>query len=257
MKDNKRTIRLDQVGVAILSTDRVECTKKLLDSIESKTPTIGWRVFVMDDSSEANANQVFHVCQRDWVDYRRTGDRIGVARNTNEAMKVLEEFEFKIILNNDVEILKRGWALIYPMVMVATGYHHLCFQQEGLWGAGTEKRPQTITQVKQFEIKTIHNFPQGAVMAYDQKAFKTVGYFDAKAFQGYGKSHWDWSFRVSDSGIQPEGIHDVIGSNNYFVVHNELCCTPMDKRVADYKRNSEIFELMRNHKGKRIYIPYG
>ena len=39
----KQTIRLDQIGVAILSTNRVECTKRLLDSIEEKTPTNGWR----------------------------------------------------------------------------------------------------------------------------------------------------------------------------------------------------------------------
>lgn len=249
-------LSLKSIGVAILSTNRPECTKRLINSIERTTATFGWKIFVMDDSESHIKPKVLSSCNRDWVQYCDTGEKIGVAQNTNRAMKVLEPYDYKIIFNNDVEVRKSNWAFFYPVSMIKTGFHHFCFQQEGLWGAGTEKRPEVIWDTKGCTIKTIKSFPQGAILVYDRLAAETVGYFDNDSFKGYGKSHWDWSFRVSDSGIQPEGIHDVVGSNDYFMVHDELCCTPTEKRIDDYARNSKILDELRTKK-KRIFIPYG
>jgi len=250
-------LSIGDIGVAILSTNRPECTKRLINSIEKRTPVSGWKLFVMDDSEPRYKPQVLSACQKDWVQYCDTGERIGVAKNTNQAMRALQPYKYKIILNNDVEMIKRNWMFLYPIAMMRTGFHHFCFQQEGLWGAATKKRPEEIWNHKGCTIKTIQNYPQGAVLAYDQTAFETVGYFDAKLFESYGKSHWDWSFRVSDSGIQPEGIHDIVGSNDYMKVHDELCCTPTAQRLESYTRNTAILNNLRTRAGERIYIPYG
>lgn len=253
----KATIQINQIGIAILSTDRVECTQRLLQSIERHTKTNKLSVFVCDDSKAPNKKQVLDICQRPWIQFQDTGNRIGVARNTNFAIKALEPFKYKLILNNDVEVLKDNWAFFYPIAMMKTGFHHFCFQQEGLWGAGTKKRPERVWGCRGCTIKTIDNFPQGALLAYDKVAEETVGFFDAATFLGYGKSHWDWSFRVSDSGIQSKGIHDVLGSNKYFRVYDEMCATPIDQRIADYSKNTDIFNQLRaTDIGQRIYIPY-
>ena len=142
--------------------------------------------------------------------------------------------------------------------MVRTGIHHFCFQQEGLWGAGTTKRPEEIWNRSGCNIKTIQTSPQGAILALDQKAFETVGYFDSEKFHSYGFSHWLWSFAVSESRIQPKGIHDVIGSNEYYKVHNEPCTTPPTERTEWYSRNREIFESefqKIKEKKREIYTP--
>jgi len=237
-----RKINIKNIGIAILSTDRPECTKRILDSIERKTATSDICVFLCDDSTPEYKNEIIDICNRSWVNFFDTGSRIGVAKNTNRAMQLLESFDFKIIMNNDVEVLKSNWIFFYPVAMVKTGFHHFCFQQEGLWGAGTEKRPQKIWEKNGCTIKTIDNYPQGAILAYDQKAFQTVGYFDAENFKSYGFSHWMWSFSVSESKIQPKGIHDIVGSNKYFKVYDELSCTNINDRVESYSRNRVIFD---------------
>jgi len=246
--------RPEEVGIAILSTDRPHCLERLLKSIADHTNMKGMNVLVMDDSEDLEP--CLKICGAyPWALLFHMGKRIGVARNTNAAMRGLSGFPYKIIMNNDVEITKKGWWSLYPVAMQQTGIHHFCFQQEGLWGAGTHKRPQEIQEIGGRKVKTIHDFPQGAILAYDQKASGMVGYFDAKEFNGYGKSHWDWSFRVSNSGIQPEGIHDLPISNEYFKVHDEACTTESKTRIDDYQRNTKVLERLRQDKS-RIFVNY-
>ena len=243
------------LGIAILSTDRPDSLKRLLDSINHFTTSFkGLTVHVVDDSENVTSTE--RVCSGyEFVQFTHTGERLGIAQNTNESMLILEAYPYKMLLNNDCSIIRYGWQYFYPIAMEQTGIHHFCFQQKGLWGAGTSKRPETHSVVNKRKIKTIQEYPQGAILAYDQKCFDTVGYFDAKSFQGYGYSHHDWSFRVSESGIQPEGIHDIDLSNDYFKVHTATCVTPHPQRVADYKRNKEILDQLRSSR-KNIYIPY-
>jgi hypothetical protein len=235
-------IQKPNIGIAILSTDRSHCLQRLLDSIEAHTTKSGLRVFVIDDSKEPNICK--KICNAfSWCKFIRTGERIGVAKNTNYAMKTIARHPYKIIMNNDVEILRPGWEYFYFLGMEQTGIHHFCYQQMGLWGAGTKKRPHIDQKICGRNIRTIFNYPQGAILTYDQTAFETVGYFDANKFKSYGYAHWMWSFSVSESRIQPEGIHDIVGSNEYFMVHNELCSTPMKERYDSYRRNEEIFRI--------------
>jgi len=248
-------IQREDIGISILSTDRPECLDRLLRSIEDHTKKDGLRVHVADDS--LNFEECKRICEKySFVTfYHMFGSRLGIAKNTNIAMRLIKKYPYKILFNNDVEIKRVGWEFYYFLSMQQTGIHHFCFQQEGLWGAGTSKRPETITEISGRKIKTIDNFPQGAILAYDQLAFDTVGYFDCKNFKGYGRSHWDWSFRVSDSGIQPSGIHDVVGSNDYFIVHDEPCTTQQSIRLEEYRKNTKVLERLRGVKD-RVYIEY-
>jgi hypothetical protein len=259
MKTYNMNLKLQDLGVAILSTDRSDNLNRLLLSISSMTDTNNWQLGVFDDSYKQNVGKIKSVCDKSFVQYHRTGERIGVARNTNQAMKWLEPFKYKMILNNDVEVLHPNWWILYPYAMIKTGFHHFCFQQEGLWGAATKKRPETRMSTNGITVKTIYEFPQGACLVYDQKAFRTVGYFDALNFKSYGYSHHLWSHAVSISNIQPEGIHDVVGSNKYFKVHDEPSVTEMNERVVSYRRNGEIFhrELNKRKSGERkVYTDY-
>jgi len=244
----------EHIGIAILSTDRPKCLQRLLKSIEDHSNTDGLCVLVIDDSTDPDTCESV-ANQYPWTVFTHTGERIGIAANTNRAMWAMTSYPYHMIMNNDVEVMRIGWQYYYFLAMEQTGFHHFCFQQEGLWGAGTKKRPEVINEYYKRKIKTIANSPQGAILTYDQKAFSTVGYFDAHSFIGYGKSHWDWSFRISESGIQPKGIHDVVGSNRYFKVHDELCTTPTTERLKDYQKNGLVFDNLRNVPN-RIYIDY-
>ena len=249
------TVNKDTIGIAILSTDRPHCLYRLLKSIEGHSDANGLNVFVVDDSENKNPSR--DLCTKyPWAKFEPSvTSRIGIAANTNRAIKLLEPYEYCMILNNDVEIKRVGWEYYYFLGMQQTGIHHFCFQQEGLWGAGTKKRPHVDQEVYNRRVRTIFDYPQGAILTYNKKVLEVVGYFDEENFRGYGRSHWDWSFRISESGIQPEGIHDLIGSNEYFQVHNEESVTPYNRRFEDYKRNTDILKKLREDKN-RIYIGY-
>jgi hypothetical protein len=236
------------IGIAIINTDRIDCLTRLITSFIKNTESKllnSIRVHVVDDSSEP-AHIENRCKQFGFIDYHYTGKRIGVARNTNEALYLLRDKELSFIFNNDCEILHKDWLMFYQNAMMQTNIHHFCFQQEGLWGAGTKKRPQEIKKINDINIKIIQDYPQGALLVYDKLAFNKVGYFDSKAFEGYGRSHWDWSFRISESGIQIKGFIDAIDSNKYIKVHDEKCITSADQRTKDYIKNSEIYQMRVN-----------
>ncbi len=233
----------NNIGISIINTDRVFCLTRLLDSIHKNTdPRIlqECKVNVVDDST--NPLPIKSVCRQfKFVNFVHTGVRIGVANNTNNALQLLKDKEFSFIFNNDCEVLSKDWITFFYDASYKTKIHHFCFQQEGIWGAGTEKRPEERSVINGVEIKTLHDCPQGALLIYNNLAFSKVGYFDSRTFRGYGKSHWDWSFRISESGIQIKGFHDVVGSNKYIKVHDEKCITESKQRAEDYRRNTEIY----------------
>lgn len=256
------SIDYKSIGIAIINTDRAECLNRLIASIVKNTEREKLNsliVNVVDDSRESA--KIESLCkQYSFVKFHHTGTRIGIAKNTNEALYLLRDRELSFIFNNDCEVLKKGWMEFYITSMRKCNIHHFCFHQEGLWGAGTARRPETRSIINGIEIKTIHNYPQGALLVFDKKAFDTVGYFDSKNFISYGLSHWMWSFSISESNIQPKGIHDVIGSNKYFKVHDEPSATPPKERIESYRRNTLIFEeeFRKLKIGKRpVYTPRG
>jgi glycosyltransferase involved in cell wall biosynthesis len=87
-------------------------------------------------------------------------------------------------------------------------------------------------------------------MVFDNVAFERVGYFD-ESFGQYGMEHVDWSNRVSLSGIQPAGFHDVIGSNGFFRVHSDA--SAVESRASHLVEARRHYESIKNN-SQRIYI---
>lgn len=244
---------MNNLGVAILNTDRPHCLKRILSSIENHTKKFP-EIFIVDDST----NEPDIKFLPSWVHYIHTGERIGIAKNTNFALQMISEFPYKIIFNNDVEILKNGWDELYIDGMKKTNIHCFSFRQLGLWGAvkfgERGKRPDRRWVYSGVNIATIKEMPQGALIAFDQKAFETVGYYDTE-FKKYGASHHDWCNRISLSGIQPMGFHDLGNSNEYFKVHDEVCTTSYKDRKIYYQKNMERYRNICKNKN-RTYIDY-
>ena len=241
------TILLDDIGIAVLSTDRPHCLLSFLNSVEQNSNKT--KVIVIDDSK--NCDKTHEVSNRfNFTTFIHTGNRLGIAKNTNHALDALSKFEYKIIFNNDVIIKKQGWEFLYPLSIKKTGIHCFSYRQLGLWGAckdgGSGKRPDKRWVHKSEDgscttIATVEEQPQGAIIAFDKLAFETVGYYDIK-FESYGYSHHFWCKMIGMSGIQPEGYHDLPYSNEYFEVKDEPCTTPTGERIKYYAINKEIFK---------------
>lgn len=206
----------NDIGVGILSFNRLGSLQRLVESIRRYTDLSKTTIFISDESSDHNV--------KDWLAQQKdvvvisNNKRLGVAGNSNRLIRCLSRFKYKLLLNDDVEIMHSGWESFYPMAMKKTGLHHFCYRQNGIYGA-------TNLDVNKWDkndviINTITKKPHGSVMAFDDVAFNAVGYFDEQ-FGQYGMEHIDWSMRVVLADLQKPGFHDVQGSDKYFKIWNE------------------------------------
>ena len=231
----------NDIGVGILSFNRLDCIQRLLQSIRQHTDLNETRIFVSDESTS--------VTVKEWLRHQQdivlidNAKRKGVAGNSNRLLKCLERFKYKILLNDDVEILADGWDHFYVDALIKSGYHHFCYQQPGIYGSqGGEPIGKGILKIPQK--------PQGAVMAFDYKAFEAVGYFDER-FNPYGMEHVDWSNRVGLSGIQPRGFFDVVGASKFFRINKHK--SSMEDRATHLVKAKEFYKsVMDDHNRIKI-----
>lgn len=236
----------NDIGVGVLSFNRLGCVKRLIQSIRKYTNLNRTTVIVSDESTDINVTKWLKE-QNDIITLSNK-NRLGVAGQTNRLLRCLKRFKYKLILNDDVEILKSNWETLYFSAMKSTGYHHFCMQMPGVYGS-KEAKPNNVKGVA---ITTIDSKPHGAVLALDDVAFNKVGYFDER-FGIYGMEHVDWSRRVSLSKIQPPGYHDLAGSDAFFRIHGEQSAVDNTKRLAELQKSRQMFENIKNN-ANRIFV---
>jgi glycosyltransferase involved in cell wall biosynthesis len=208
----------NNIGVGILSFNRFRSLKRLVDSICEYTDLNRTTIFISDDGSTDPETVTYLDMLSKYPNMVVIKDqpRLGVAGNTNRLLRCLARFQYALVLNDDVEIIKEGWDRFYAEGMRATGLHHLCYRQPGIYGA-EKGEPTTLGGQQCFRV---NERPQGAIMAYSHIAQETIGFLD-ESFGFYGMEHVDWSTRVAKSGIQPAGFYDLAGSEAFFLLHDE------------------------------------
>lgn len=226
----------NNIGVGILSYNRLASLQRLINSIRMYTDLSRTTIFVSDESSLPEVKEWLHK-QSDIVTISNQ-TRLGVAGNSNRLLRCLSRFKYKLLLNDDVEIKCKGWDAFYFNAMVHSGIHHFCFRQSGVYGAKPDDGTKSDHGIV---INTINNKPQGSVMAFDQLAFETIGYFD-ESFGLYGMEHVDWSNRLSSSGIQLPGFHDVVGADGYFKIWAEK--SAVEDRVNHLQASRELYNKL-------------
>lgn len=235
----------NDIGVGILSYNRLNCIERLVTSIRKHTDLTRTTVFISDESTD-NKVKDYLKSVNDMVII--SGPRLGIAGNSNRLLRCLSRFKYKILLNDDVEIMKLGWDTFYKQMMQITGLHHFCYRQPGVYGASSIDGSKRV--VNGVSIQTITDKPHGAVMAFDQAAYDAVGHFDS-SFGIYGMEHVDWSNRVSLSGIQLSGYHDVAGSDVYFKIHSEPSST--ENKSEHLNKARALFNEHKNNRN-RIFV---
>lgn len=234
------------VGVGIMSFNRLPCIKRLLESIRQNTDLTRTTVFVSDESTDQTVKEWLRQ-QQDIVLLDNT-ERLGVAGNSNRLLRCLSRFKYKLLLNDDVVVLKPGWDVFYFEKMRQTGFHHFCYRQAGVYGARNEDG--VIREISGSSIQTIQDKPHGSVISLDHDAFNAVGYFDEQ-FGTYGMEHVDWSQRIVKSGIQPAGYHDVCGSEAFFKIeHTE---SAVENRGTHVARARDLYKQLSQVSG-RVYV---
>jgi predicted glycosyltransferase involved in capsule biosynthesis len=101
-------------------------------------------------------------------------------------------------------------------------------------------------------VQTITDKPHGAVLAFDDVAFEKVGYFD-ESYGKYGMEHVDWSNRVSLSGIQPPGFHDIVGIEKFLSIGKSKSAVPVNERTSGLSSSRSKFNKHKNNRN-RIFV---
>lgn len=236
----------NNIGVGILSYNRLPSLQRLIASIRTNTDLKRTTVFVSDESTDASVKAWLNE-QKDIIVVDNPS-RLGVAGNSNRLLRCLSRFKYKLMLNDDVVVLKPGWDKFYFDAMHSSGMSHYCYRQTGVYGA--TDHDHVTSNHGGYAIRTIKDKPQGSVMAFNQRAFEAVGYFDER-FGLYGMEHVDWSRRVSMSGVQGEGFHDVSGSGDYFAISKDP--SSVEQRGEHLTRARELYTTISQEPG-RTYV---
>jgi GT2 family glycosyltransferase len=233
----------NNIGVGILSYNRIGSLKRLVASIRAHTDLSRTTVFISDESTNLSADDIA------WLDglsdfvVLRGQPRLGIAGNSNRLLRCLARFKYKLLLNDDVEILKRGWDSFYPEAIKQTEIHHFCYREPGVYGAQSGV-PKTVNGR---QVSVVNDKPHGAVLALDDFAFAHVGFFD-EGFGLYGMEHVDWSERVA-SATGHNGFYDAAESNQYFRIH--AAASAVEDRTQHLHAAKERYAKV---KGTRAYV---
>jgi len=233
------------IGIGVLSYNRQDSLRRLVESIRKFTDLRRTTVFISDDASTDAATKVYldELAQAGDLVVLRNQIRLGVAGNTNRLMRCLARFQSCLLLNDDVEILKSGWDHVYARAMAACGIKHFCMRQPGVYGA---KAGEQLT-FNGISVTRVLDKPHGAIMSYTNEVFDKVGFFDER-FGIYGMEHVDWSNRVHFNGIQPAGYYDLATSGEFFRIHSERSAVEnRERHLSDARRIIEEVDPMRGY----------
>ena len=211
------------IGVGILSFNRPKSLRRLVNSIIRTTDLHRTTVFISDDgSTDTELHRYLAKLEKtnNFV-ILRNETRIGIAGNSNRLLRCLQRFPHKLLLNDDVEVLKKGWEHFYSGIMQNTKMHHFCLHQPGVYGAFEGVRQPVGNKI----LIRVDARPHGAVMALDDRAFAKVGFFD-ESFGYYGMEHVDWSTRVAAAKLQPSGYWDAEGADKFFKIYADRSAVP-------------------------------
>lgn len=225
----------NNIGVGILSFNRVASLTRSIESIKNNTDLRKTTIFISDDGSDDPQLKRYlgELAQHPNFVVLQNDKNLGVAGNSNRLLRCLSRFKYGILMNDDVEVLQPGWDEFYVEAFRRTGFAHFSFLQPGVYGASPGKLVR-----KDIDLRVVMEKPHGAVLAFTNKMLQKCGYFDQNYGQ-YGMEHVDWSSKPYEFGIQEAGFFDVEGSQDYFKLHSDASAVP--SRSSLLKKAREIF----------------
>ena len=226
----------NKIGVGIITYNRPHAIKRLLESIFRFTDMSNIDIFISDESTNEITKCYLNTIKD--ITYVHEDHR-GVAANTNRVLRLLEPYTNKLLLNDDVEILKSGWHDLYSSASRLTNVQSFCFNAPNHYGdvVVNNSKVQTVNGVT---IRSIKDKPQGAIISLTDLIFRHVGYFD-EDFGFYGMEHVDYCERIAS--LQTKGYHDLNNSSEYFKIHKEV--SALSSAVEHLKRAEKILEEKR------------
>jgi len=204
---------MSKIGVAIITCDRPEYIKRLLDTINKKESNID-ELIIIDDGNKPT------FAAHPKVNYiRQTGGKIGVGRAKNLAIiNLLEKnCEYIFLLEDDIIIKDNDVFNKYIEASKISGIQHLNFAFHGNDNYNPDRSPAIKLRVEYSKDIAVCFYPNvyGAFSFYTKKCLDAVGLMDEEYYNAM--EHVDHTFFIAQADMTTpfRWFADIADSSKY------------------------------------------
>jgi hypothetical protein len=196
---------MNNIGVAIITFNRPDYYKKVLDNIPKNKIKC---LVIVNDGKTPYANE----SDGDYV--IKNNEQLGVSISKNKALKILiEKFncEHLFLIEDDVLIQNENVFDEYINTANTFGIHHLNYEKV----AGNEKTLKYSYKAPSGHSIGLYHNPQGAFSYFNANIIKKLGYFDENYINAF--EHIDIEYSLSKNNVAPNFWYfpDVLNSDQY------------------------------------------
>ena len=223
------------IGVAIITYNRPEYYKKVLDSIPRH---------MIDNLVIVNDGELVYTNDNDADYILQNNKKLGVSISKNRALKLLIDkcnCEHLFLIEDDILIKRDDVFEAYIKAANSTGIHHLCYEKV----AGNEKSLKyVLEQPDGVKIGFYHN-PQGAFMYVNANLIKKLGYFDENYLNAF--EHIDFAHNLIQKNVAPPFWYfpDLLNSEEYLTdiegSSQNSSITNKDGYNQNWQRSAQFF----------------
>jgi GT2 family glycosyltransferase len=217
-----------KIAISILTFNRIGALNKLLVGLQPYFKKYTIAVFEDCGCADRTCSEIRRLSkptgvdkevlaerwQVDWISFFLGTRNLGVAGNSNRALKWFERinYDYLCLCNDDLEVLG-DFPEAYCKTMPENGVDFACFR--GDYPKGLPLHPG-------YQL-SIQEILSGCMMVISKKCLETVGYFDT-SFGKFGNEHCDYSTRCSLAGLtRGRKSLDLGDSDKYLKLQNVAC----------------------------------
>lgn len=228
---------MPKVGIGIVTYNRLQCVKKLIEKIRAHTKG-RYEIVVADDGSDDGTLKYLRGEHIRCI----TGRNRGVCWNKNRALFALEALNCDpiLLIEDDCFPTEDGWDIYWRVASAL--WHHVSFAHPKLqpWivsGAGTADNPY------------VNQKSTAQCAAASATLLRKIGFFDTR-FKGYGVGHAEWTTRAKRAGVGFKRIKLEDGRSaraNLYITGGVVADdAPTFKDRANIAKNEQLFEQIKD-----------
>lgn len=263
---------LPKVLIGIKTFNRIDYVKDCLDSLLKTIITESYDIViaVADDGSTDETLSYLKSLKIPYEFHLIENNRKYAPGQLNSLLDLANKinFDFMVVVDDDVIFKKHGWLDLYYKAAQNSGYHHLCHFNLPHFAQLATKRKEDLNpnpmihgEYDLVAYKDVYSC-MGALFTITPNILNIVGWADEVNFFVRGGWHIDYSARCCRAGFNEKSrFFDIANSNDYLELQNTIAVeykTAIAWESDDFKRASTKEERLRRnkliHDNSRIYI---
>jgi GR25 family glycosyltransferase involved in LPS biosynthesis len=250
---------LPKIFIGIKTFNRFEYLKDCLDSLIKTINSEKYDlvIAVADDGSTDGTVEYLNNVKLPYEFHVIKNNRKYAPGQLNTLIDTAQKtnFDFLVVVDDDVIFKKQGWLDVYYESAIKSGYHHLCHFNLPHFAQLAERRNEKInpdamshSEHGLVAYKDVYSC-MGALFTLTPDVVKKVGWADEVNFFVRGGWHIDYSARCCRAGFNEiSRFFDVANSNEYIELQNTIASeykTAIAWESEDFKRASTKEERLR------------